>query len=225
MKIKNRRIISLVVCIGIILAGSAFAIENDGNMEFDTYNYVLYDTYEGIKLASSLSQCLSCGDLSVESNTESGEPNFIEQRLALPFGVDIMYEIKHTAYELCRSCGWENITSHSDNYWEDHSLLPMIEDVDCCGFSLLCTDEIITDEETVVTRNLLCPYNDTCNGTLLQSLTHAPWVNSSQRFCIHYKFGVDIEQSRTVVTTHKCNRCSYGFQTSRTEIRWVCNGF
>jgi len=36
--LKTRRIISLFVCIGIILAGSAFAIENFDNLELDVYS-------------------------------------------------------------------------------------------------------------------------------------------------------------------------------------------
>jgi len=45
MKIKNRRTISLVVCIGLILTGSAFAIESDDNIELDICNNEMATDY------------------------------------------------------------------------------------------------------------------------------------------------------------------------------------
>lgn len=70
----------------------------------------------------------------------------------------------------------------------------------------------------------ICPNCD--RGSLIPSTQNSPWsLNGTQRVCTHYPYGYDYQQERIVLTTYKCNYCSFSTTTSKTETQWLCKGW
>ena len=204
---RKKMIAVLMVCLLVVTGASA--------------------TYALDAAEESLSRCLSCGDLSVESRAEYGEPKAVAQRFAENwyFGVDVLMETEYTVFGLCRSCGWEDKASYTDSVWEDRGFHIWREDGEedygCCE-PAPASKEV---EEELALRNIMCPYDD--GGELIIISTHyGPWYNTgNQRYCEDRPYGVDLEEARAVTITRKCTRCNYGMASNISERNWICRGF
>jgi len=77
----------------------------------------------------------------------------------------------------------------------------------------------------------ITPFAQICGncarGVLLESKKYGSWLRTgSRRNCVDgYGYGQDLQESRSVTVTLKCNTCSTGTSYSTTEYRWTCNGY
>ena len=146
---------------------------------------------------------------------------------------DVIFEAEEFVNEgamvdsrLCTHGMWgiDILTGGNDgnSKWICHGSLSMDEYSQCadCDHNAAIP---YTNEEENPSRNL-CNLPG-CNGTLNVITTHGPWTRQYQVLCTHRPWGVDIIESRDVIHTFKCSKCSYGYGSTQTETRTICYGF
>lgn len=84
-------------------------------------------------------------------------------------------------------------------------------------------NEPLPTMETVTPRAALC----TCGGVFRPAGTNfTNWKRTGgRRNCADgLPWGEDLQESRTVFQEYQCERCGGGYDSQRTEYRWVCYG-
>lgn len=84
-----------------------------------------------------------------------------------------------------------------------------------------CEDCFDTIEESVQPRANLCV---ACGSTMNRRTSYGGWRNVYKVACVHYLYGNDTEQERTVIVTYTCSSCSHSYDSVSTQSRTICNG-
>lgn len=83
---------------------------------------------------------------------------------------------------------------------------------------------IVCTEATIGPRAAICG-NCGVGSMSVISTSYGNWYVSNERKCPHYPYGTDLEKSRAITTTTRCNYCSYGYSSIKTESKWECHGY
>ena len=90
-------------------------------------------------------------------------------------------------------------------------------------YSAVVCDECHKDDTaTIEPKAAIC----LCGGQILKvKTTYGLWYAGSERGCIHYPYGTDLQRYRTVTDHYRCNNCSKGTTRTTTEYKWECHGY